>query len=408
LQELNLYISKMNKLESCKLCSQEVKVISNSNLKMLVPDQYPLDGNIDICICQNCDFVFSRSDSSANDYLSYYRDFNKHQNRDEKNRVFDRAYFQRVCQFLSEHKTGGIEGCRVLDWGSGSLIFEEVANHFGAKSVSNFDVGGEKLKQLFDIVISTHCFEHLLDPLSSIQELTSCVVENGFVLIAVPDLSRYDQFYYGPYSHFDLEHINHFVSNSLQKLFELAGLEVVATYQGERQVQARLSYSEVVVLGRKSQKLITLSKTTHFDGVRYVGALIERYDKDLQIMKAKFVQTLENFKNSSLNSEVKICLYGLSSYAFRFLNLIDRDGLISQIEIFADSDSRLTGLTIAGGKSIIDKMTFENLSSNVTAPSRIMVLVVAINSDKIMGMFEKEFPNIPVVVLPPETLNRKI
>ena len=71
-------------MKSCKICSQEVKVISNSNLKMLVPDGYPLDGDLDIRICQNCDFIFSSSKSSDTDYLSYYQDFNKHQNRDEK------------------------------------------------------------------------------------------------------------------------------------------------------------------------------------------------------------------------------------------------------------------------------------------------------------------------------------
>ena len=398
----------MKKTKSCKICSQEVQVFRSSNLKMLVPDGYPLDGNIDIRICRNCDFIFSSSNSSSTDYLSYYQDFNKHQNRDEKNRVLDRAYFERVCQFLSEHKTGGIADCRVLDWGSGSLVFEEVANRFGAKSVSNFDVGGEKLKQLFDIVIATHCFEHLLDPLSSIQELTTNVVDNGFVLISVPDLSRYDQFYYGPYCHFDLEHINHFVPNSLHKLFNLAGLEVIATYQSERQVQAHLSYSEVVMLGRKSQKLLTSSKNIHFDGVKYVEALIERYDEDLEVMKIEFVRILETFKNFPSTSVTKICLYGLSSYAFRFLNLIERDGLISQIDMFADSDSRLTKLTIAGGKSIIDKMTFGNLQSNAARPEQIMVLVAAINSDKIVEMFKIEFPDVPVHVLPPVTLNRKM
>ena len=395
-------------MKSCKICSQEVKVISNSNLKMLVPDGYPLDGDLDIRICQNCDFIFSSSKSSDTDYLSYYQDFNKHQNRDEKNKVFDRAYFQRVCEFISEHKTGGIADCRVLDWGSGSLIFEEVAKSLGAKSVSNFDVGGEKLKQLFDIVIATHCFEHLLDPLSSIQELTTNVVDNGFVLISVPDLSRYDQFYYGPYCHFDLEHINHFVPNSLHKLFDMAGLDVIATYQSERQVQAHLSYSEIVMLGRKSQKLVTSSKKIHFDGVKYLEALIERYDEDLVIMKTEFVRILETFKNSLSTSATKICLYGLSSYAFRFLNLIERDGLISSIDMFADSDSRLTKLTIDGGKWIIDKITFENLQSNSAEPQQIMVLVAAINSDKIVAMFEVEFPDIPVFVLPPVTLNRKI
>ena len=162
------------------------------------------------------------------------------------------------------------------------------------------------------------------------------------------------------------------------------------------------------MLGRKSQKLVTSSKKIHFDGVKYLEALIERYDKDLVIMRTEFVRILETFKNSSSTSETKICLYGLSSYAFRFLNLIERDGLISSIDMFADSDSRLTKLTIHGGKSIIDKMTFENLQSNSAEPQQIIVLVAAINSDKIVAMFEIEFPDIPVFVLPPVTLNRKI
>jgi len=188
----------------------------------------------------------------------------------------------------------------------------------------------------------------------------------------------------------------------------LAGLEVIATYQSERQVQAHLSYSEIVMLGRKSQKLVTSSKKILFDGVKYLEAPNERYDEDLVIMRTEFVRILETFKNSSSTSETKICLYGLSSYAFRFLNLIKSDGLISSIDIFADSDSRLAKLTIDGGKPIIDKMTFGNLQSNSAEPQQLIVLVAAINSDKIVAMFEIEFPDFPVFVLPPVTLNGKI
>jgi hypothetical protein len=53
-------------------------------------------------------------------------------------------------------------------------------------------------------------------------------------------------------------------------------------------------------------------------------------------------------------------------------------------------------------------MTFGNLQSNAARPEQIMVLVAAINSDKIVEMFKIEFPDVPVHVLPPVTLNRKM
>ena len=51
----------------------------------------------------------------------------------------------------------------VLDYGAGALLFSEMANLRGAKTAINYDLG-ERLPDLkFQLIVSTHCFEHIYD-----------------------------------------------------------------------------------------------------------------------------------------------------------------------------------------------------------------------------------------------------
>lgn len=302
---------------------------------------------------------------------------------------------------------GGLENRTILDFGSGAFLFNEVAKSFGVESVTNFDIGGPKPSGTFDVVISTHVFEHIFEPMPVLVSLTELVKESGMVLIAVPDLERYDDLYYGPYSNFDLEHINHFSTSSLTKMFELAGLEMILVDHQERRVAPNLSYAEVLVLGRKSGTIRTEDRSS-FDADKCITELFVRFDKDMEVMNCGFNGVLEKIERLTPDCERAIVLYGLSSYAFRFLNMLKFEGFLQFIDVFADSDSRLKGLQFPGGSSsIIDKESFVRLQSEFDQNAKkLFVIVAAINSGDIVEMFRKEFPNISVEVLPPLTMNR--
>jgi len=405
----NYYIWGHFAMKICKICREITETISNGNLQLLVPDSYPLSGDITLEVCLSCQFVFNESSSTENDYKNYYVNFNKHHVRYGKHKELDRVYFEQICGIISENFIGGLIGCDVLDFGSGSLLFGEIAKSFGATTVTNYDIGGTRPSNIYDTAVATHVFEHILDPLTALRNLTLLVKEDGLVLIAVPDLERYGELYYGPYSNFDLEHINHFSMYSLSKMFELSGLEIILVEQGERRVAPNLSYSEVLILGKKIARPAIAARKYEFSALDCMSDLIAKSDKDMELLLEGFVNVVARVKG--LKSEGKdkaLVLYGLSSYAFRFLNMLKNKDLLEDIDFFADSDERLKGLQFPGGNNrIVDKELFSILRSEYEEKKQEMVaIVVAINSDNIVGMFQNDFPDLDIEVLPPLTLNR--
>ncbi len=259
-------------MKICKICGEITETISNRNLQLLVPDTYPLSGDIILKVCQSCQFVFNESSSTEDDYKTYYGNFNKHHARSGKHKELDHVYFERICGIISGNLDGSLIGCNALDFGSGSLLFGEIAKSFGATTVTNYDIGGTEPSNVYDAAVATHVFEHILDPLAALRNLTDLVKEDGLVLIAVPDLERYGELYYGPYSNFDLEHINHFSVYSLSRMFELSGLEVILVEQGERRVAPNLSYSEVLILGKKIARPAIVAQKYDFNALHCIGS----------------------------------------------------------------------------------------------------------------------------------------
>jgi|688.fasta_scaffold853316_1 hypothetical protein len=125
---------------------------------------------------------------------------------------------------------------------------------------------------------------------------------------------------------------------------------------------------------------------------------------------------LQGFKNvvarmnglDSKGEDKALVLYGLSSYAFRFLNMLKNEDLLEDVDFFTDSDEKLKGLQFPGvSNCIVDKKLISMLQSEYQEiKQEIVIVVVAINSDNIVGMFQSEFPDLDIEVLPPLTLNR--
>ncbi len=78
----------------------------------------------------------------------------------------------------------------------------------------------------FDLVIAYHVFEHLRDPLATLQMLRRSLRAGGYFLISVPDLGNVHK--HGKLHYVTSNvHIFSFTSASLTSLFELAGFEKV-------------------------------------------------------------------------------------------------------------------------------------------------------------------------------------
>lgn len=398
-------------MQKCKVCLSDTFQFSHENLNMQVPMLYPLNGNLDLYCCMTCGFVANLTSNTDNDYVNYYSLLNKHSSRASKDLVDeDRGYFDSLIKHIVSTTGIRLEDSSILDYGAGANIFGELCLTYGAQQIVNYDVGMESLgDQKFDLVVSTHCFEHLIDPLGEIRKLSQFVSDGGILAIATPDISGYPKCYYGPYNQFDLEHINHFSPSSMTRLFTEAGLHVVAVRQGERRVAKSLAYSDLLVIARNIQdpdnKVLEIEK---FNPDDFLNTFLSYQEIEFDKVKEDISDWLLKVKQVPKAITV---FYGLSSYAFRVIAFLRRANLLDKIDYFADSDVRLSSMYMIPGKKILSRTEFDQLirsDSQTISRSQVFIAIASVNSSRIVEMFESE-PNLEhcvVKVIGPSTQNR--
>jgi len=372
---------------------------------MKVPDRFPLDGDLKLGYCENCDFTFNISKSKKEDYFNYYKNYSKHRPRIGYLEIIDREYYLSALSFIENNSEFKVKNSEILDFGSPSNLFSEIALSKGAKRAKNFDVGYLKGNHLYDLIISFHCFEHIFDPSETLTAILGSLKNNGYVCIVVPDATRYLDYYYGPYSNFDIEHINHFSLFSLFKLLELNKIKSDIYNFSERIGNANLIYPEILIMGQKKDvdKSIDLSllkmKQTK------IISLLDKSDNDLNLTMQEFKKIIFGSKDTK---KIVYVFYGLGSYAFRFINYIEKEKLLNKIDFYADSDDKLSNFNF-DEKKIFNKHNFYTYATqNFTNGIETNVFIAAINARQIELMLNKDLLSmVNIFVLPPNCENRK-
>lgn len=105
---------------------------------------------------------------------------------------------------------------------------EQASAHFGVTALAgpfpNMDIDGK-----FDLVTAWQVVEHLDDPIASLNRMRELLAEDGFVVIAVPNFACWASYHFDEdWLGLDLpRHVNHFTMQSLEKVVNRAGLQVV-------------------------------------------------------------------------------------------------------------------------------------------------------------------------------------
>lgn len=393
---------------NCKICSEVVQKYTNDHLNMLVPIDFPLTGEIVLNICNRCQFVSNVSSATEENYVEYYTRLNKHQVRNGDLSKIDESYFSDLVTFIADDTSFDFLNANVLDFGSGALLFSALAKKAGANLAVNFDIGMLTIREVvYDLVVSTHTFEHLLDPAKVFEDLLELLSHDGYIAIAVPDFSSYNSAYYGPYGHFDLEHINHFSTHSLVALFERNQIEIIAVRNGERRVSPTLAYSEVLLVGRRiSGAPLNKLELVNFSAEHELQSLVARYETDFKLTLKAFNNIVEEAKSVSKS---QIAIYGLSSQAFRLLHALRGINQLDEIDFYGDSDPRLSNYGFVGSPILQKNEFYEQIKGAIDSGHSVYVVLFAINSYRILEMFEKEYmpDGMKVVSLPPDSQNRK-
>ena len=164
----------------------------------------------------------------------------------------NQVHYRYMMKLIRSHSTA--ESPRLLDFGCGAGGFLIEARDAG------FDVYGLELSrglaelvrdeldipvhqglitderfrnQCFDVIVSSQVFEHLVDPVQTLQSVKQHLRQGGLLLIEVPNLlSTQERVKRG--STMDDSHLFYFTCSSLSGMLKREGFEIVATQQGIR------------------------------------------------------------------------------------------------------------------------------------------------------------------------------
>jgi 2-polyprenyl-3-methyl-5-hydroxy-6-metoxy-1,4-benzoquinol methylase len=212
---------------------EEFQLIYNEQLEMLETFPQPSEEQLP---------KFYQSE----DYISH---------TDAKRNWFEKAYhviktiaLKRKLKLINSFKP---EGKKLLDIGCGTGDFLKVAKenkwHITgiepnpkARLIANKKTANSvfSINQLlkfeahsFDVITLWHVLEHLPKLESHISVFESLLKPNGYLVIAVPNYKSFDAKYYKKYwAAFDVpRHLWHFSQNTISKLVEEKGMEVIKT-----------------------------------------------------------------------------------------------------------------------------------------------------------------------------------
>jgi hypothetical protein len=192
-------------------CCNEYSNNTILDLDLQIINDIPLGNKINILFCENCNFYYSVSNSSQEDYNLYYLRFNNYTNY---NNCIDKD--QRCFQFLNNFfsKTGI---SNVIDYGSGNGDLSKLLST--NYSVEQYDIGMEKNTNQYECLILSHVLEHIHDLNQFINTIAENIKDNCYLYIEIPNAEFYSFFNdFCPLQEINLEHINFFSKYALNKL----------------------------------------------------------------------------------------------------------------------------------------------------------------------------------------------
>lgn len=200
------------------------------------------------------------------------------------NAVIRSKYYQSVLKEL--YKLGGQKG-KLLDIGCGhgtilkiaETVFEdclgiepsevesEIARKKGCKVVNAFFDESFQQRE-FSAFISTQVFEHLPDPVATMKMAATILKQDGVGYIDVPN----GQSIYKENRYFDInvEHINYYTIESLTRLIEKSGLEIIS-------IGEILNGFHIGAYVRKKARRISFMEEKNAD-IRSLANYIEKYN----------------------------------------------------------------------------------------------------------------------------------
>jgi 2-polyprenyl-3-methyl-5-hydroxy-6-metoxy-1,4-benzoquinol methylase len=240
------------KLIECPVCGG-----SNITNHKVVLDHSVSHESFVITICDSCQFQFTNPRPTEEEIGKYYQSEDYISHNDKGNSPVNLVY-KLARNFAIKSKNQLINSIsknakgRILDFGCGTGTFltamkkdgwtiegvetnikarqiaEEATKQDIYKNLSSLNIKNKK----FNVITLWHVLEHIHQLNDTIATLKSLLKEKGVIIIAVPNISSYDQnLYQEKWAAYDVpRHLYHFNTDSMKTLMLKHGLKVKKVY----------------------------------------------------------------------------------------------------------------------------------------------------------------------------------
>ncbi len=185
----------------------------------------------------------------------------------------------------------------------------------------------------YNLVISTHILEHLMNPVESLCKMLSILREDGLLLVEVPCLTEPEIW---PNGYFAFEHLQYFSEVSLTNCLGTAGLEVVA-----HEILNDVDDYPVICVGARRAKSQLVQRQNDFD---IACSIVQKYiAREQQEGWGRISKMLMR----ELPAAGRVILWGAGIHTSQLLTrtpILD----LCHIEEIVDSDPQKWGKTISG------------------------------------------------------------
>lgn len=211
-------------------------------MRLVLFDDHPLAADYVTAVCLRCGMGFNRETPPSENYDHYYAEFSKYLTNTSAGAPVPRL--PECAEILSRIIP---RDSAIIDVGCGSGGFLDSLRKRGFTNLAGLDPTPECIRIIrddlgldarvgtiakhpfqpnsFDLALSTVVFEHLLNPGADVDKMADLLKPHGMAFILVPDASRFAEFMVSPFQDINIEHINHFSADTLNKLFEYRGWE---------------------------------------------------------------------------------------------------------------------------------------------------------------------------------------
>ncbi len=328
---------------SCPVCNEKkLKVIFR--LEFPVPEDFALSNFQNVMACEVCGMVFSDSGNTQPDYNRYYESLSKYTGESPLNESMKKRFSNSADQVeaLSDKNSricdigcggGGLlhtlheRGFSELTGTDASKIPpESIRGHFRHLQISLTQIP-EMTGEQFDVVTAIGVLEHLCDLDQCLENIRPMIKPNGSFYVEVPDASRYQETILSPFQDFNMEHINHFSTDTLSRLLERHGFSILQTKSILQPESANYHMPVIAIVAKNTPG--TLRQKPDTDLLTKITKYIEISDK--------LLKKIDQYLEEKLSGDDSIIIWGAGQLGLKLVQLASLKKM--KIEAFIDKSS---------------------------------------------------------------------